>query len=65
MGKIASQVFIESLPIGRLGVAAVSFWEAAMLIEKRRSTTQEFSLVTADEKFFYGSHFIKKVKLRL
>ena len=38
LGAIALQTIIESLPTGQLGVATISFWEVAMLIEKNRLT---------------------------
>jgi PIN domain nuclease of toxin-antitoxin system len=40
LGKIALQTIIESLSAGQLGVATISFWEVAMLIEKQRLTMQ-------------------------
>ncbi|MBV5327261.1 MAG: type II toxin-antitoxin system VapC family toxin [Chlorobium sp.] len=40
LGKIALQAIIESLGVGQLGVATISFWEVAMLIEKQRLTMQ-------------------------
>lgn len=40
LGKIAVQTIIESLSAGQLGVATISFWEVAMLIEKQRLTMQ-------------------------
>jgi PIN domain nuclease of toxin-antitoxin system len=40
LGKIALQAIIESLSTGQLGVATISFWEVAMLIEKQRLTMQ-------------------------
>ena len=35
LGAIALQTIIESLPTGQLGVGTISFWEVAMLIEKK------------------------------
>ena len=40
LGKIALQTIIESLSTGQLGVATISFWEVAMLVEKQRLTMQ-------------------------
>lgn len=40
LGKIALQTIIESLSAGQLGVATISFWEVAMLVEKQRLTMQ-------------------------
>ncbi len=40
LGNIALQTIIESLSTGQLGVATISFWEVAMLIEKQRLTMQ-------------------------
>jgi PIN domain nuclease of toxin-antitoxin system len=40
LGSIALQAIIESLPAGQLGVATISFWEIAMLVEKRRLAMQ-------------------------
>ena len=36
LGKFALQAINESLAIGQLGVATISFWEVAMLVEKQR-----------------------------
>ncbi|MGB5230273.1 MAG: type II toxin-antitoxin system VapC family toxin [Desulfoprunum sp.] len=40
LGANALQAIIEALPAGQLGVATISFWEIAMLIEKNRLTMQ-------------------------
>ena len=40
LGKIALQTIIEALSLGQLGVATISFWEVAMLVEKQRLTMQ-------------------------
>ncbi len=40
LGNSALQTIIESLSAGQLGVATISFWEVAMLIEKQRLTLQ-------------------------
>jgi PIN domain nuclease of toxin-antitoxin system len=40
LGKIALHTIIESLSSGQLGVATISFWEVAMLVEKQRLTIQ-------------------------
>lgn len=40
LGKIALQTIIEALSSGQLGVATISFWEVAMLVEKQRLTMQ-------------------------
>ncbi len=40
LGKISLQTIIESLSKGQLGIATISFWEVAMLIEKQRLTMQ-------------------------
>jgi PIN domain nuclease of toxin-antitoxin system len=40
LGEIALQTIIESLSAGQLGVATISFWEVAMLVEKQRLTMQ-------------------------
>ncbi len=40
LGKIALQTINESLASGQLGVATISFWEVAMLLEKQRLTMQ-------------------------
>lgn len=40
LGKLALQTIVESLSAGQLGVATISFWEVAMLIEKQRLTMQ-------------------------
>jgi len=40
LGKTALQTINESLATGQLGVATISFWEVAMLIEKQRLTMQ-------------------------
>lgn len=40
LGADALQAIVESLPAGQLGVATISFWEIAMLIEKNRLTMQ-------------------------
>lgn len=40
LGKTALQSINEALAIGQLGVAAISFWEITMLIEKQRLTLQ-------------------------
>jgi len=40
LGKIALQTIIESLGAGELGVATISFWEIAMLVEKQRLIMQ-------------------------
>jgi len=40
LGKIALQTIVESLSTGQLGVATISFWEVAMLIEKQRLAMQ-------------------------
>ena len=40
LGKAALQTINESLATGQLGVATISFWEVAMLIEKQRLTMQ-------------------------
>lgn len=40
LGSIALQTINESLASGQLGVATISFWEVAMLIEKQRLTMQ-------------------------
>ena len=40
LGKIALQKIIQSLSSNQLGVAAISFWEVAMLIEKQRLVMQ-------------------------
>jgi PIN domain nuclease of toxin-antitoxin system len=40
LGELALQTIIESLSAGQLGVATISFWEVAMLIEKQRLTMQ-------------------------
>ena len=36
LGKTALQIINESLTAGQLGVATISFWEIAMLVEKQR-----------------------------
>jgi len=36
LGKIALDIINESLVSGQLGVATISFWEVAMLVEKQR-----------------------------
>ena len=36
LGKTALQIINESLATGQLGVATISFWEVAMLVEKQR-----------------------------
>ncbi len=36
LGKTALQIINESLATGQLGVATISYWEIAMLIEKQR-----------------------------
>ena len=36
LGKTALQIINESLAAGQLGVATISFWEIAMLVEKQR-----------------------------
>lgn len=36
LGKTALQSIDESLATGQLGVATISFWEVAMLVEKQR-----------------------------
>lgn len=36
LGETALQIINESLTSGQLGVATISFWEIAMLIEKQR-----------------------------
>ncbi|MCJ7603101.1 MAG: type II toxin-antitoxin system VapC family toxin [Desulfobulbaceae bacterium] len=36
LGKTALQTINESLVTGQLGVATISFWEVAMLVEKQR-----------------------------
>lgn len=38
IGKTALTLIDESLAIGQLGVATISFWEVAMLVEKQRLT---------------------------
>ena len=38
LGETALQLIDESLAIGQLGIAAISFWEVAMLVEKQRLT---------------------------
>lgn len=40
LGKTALQTINEALTSGQLGVATISFWEVAMLIEKQRLTMQ-------------------------
>ena len=40
LGKIALQKIIQSLSSNQLGVAAISFWEVAMLIENQRLVMQ-------------------------
>ncbi|MBC8318544.1 MAG: hypothetical protein H8E41_11605 [Desulfobulbaceae bacterium] len=35
LGKTARQSIDQSLAIGQLGVATISFWEVAMLVEKQ------------------------------
>jgi len=40
LGKAALQTINESLTSDRLGVATISFWEVAMLIEKQRLVMQ-------------------------
>lgn len=40
LGKTALQTINDSLTRGQLGVATISFWEVAMLIEKQRLTMQ-------------------------
>lgn len=40
LGEIALKKIIESLSAGQLGVAAISFWEVAMLMEKQRLIMQ-------------------------
>jgi len=40
LGNMALRTIIESLAAGQLGVATISFWEVAMLIEKQRLTMQ-------------------------
>lgn len=40
LGKTALQTINDSLTSGQLGVATISFWEVAMLIEKQRLTMQ-------------------------
>ncbi len=40
LGRIALHAINESLATGELGVATISFWEVAMLIEKQRLTMQ-------------------------
>jgi len=48
LGKTALQTINESLANSQLGVATISFWEVAMLIEKQRLTMQ---LELADWRF--------------
>jgi len=36
LGKTALQTINEALAIGQLGLATISFWEVAMLVEKQR-----------------------------
>lgn len=38
LGETALQSIDESLATGQLGVATISFWEVAMLVEKQRLT---------------------------
>ena len=40
LGKIALQTIIESLSAHQLGIATISFWEVAMLVEKQRLAIQ-------------------------
>lgn len=40
LGTTALQTINDSLTSGQLGVATISFWEVAMLIEKQRLTMQ-------------------------
>ncbi len=40
LGKTALHTIDEALTSGQLGVATISFWEVAMLIEKHRLTMQ-------------------------
>lgn len=40
LGEIALQKIIQSLSSNQLGVATISFWEVAMLIEKQRLVMQ-------------------------
>jgi PIN domain nuclease of toxin-antitoxin system len=40
LGKAALQTIDESLTSGQLGVATISFWEVAMLIDKQRLAMQ-------------------------
>lgn len=40
LGKSALKRIDESLATGQLGVAAISFWETAMLVEKGRLTME-------------------------
>jgi PIN domain nuclease of toxin-antitoxin system len=40
LGEIALQKIIQSLSSSQLGVATISFWEVAMLIEKQRLVMQ-------------------------
>jgi PIN domain nuclease of toxin-antitoxin system len=40
LGKAALQTINEALATDRLGVATISFWEIAMLVEKQRLTMQ-------------------------
>lgn len=40
LGKTALQTINESLASGQLGVATISFWEVAMLIDKQRLSMQ-------------------------
>jgi len=40
LGKTALQTIDEALTSGQLGVATISFWEVAMLIDKQRLTMQ-------------------------
>lgn len=40
LGKNALRAINDALAAGQLGVATVSFWEVAMLVEKKRITMQ-------------------------
>ncbi|MHB1015255.1 MAG: type II toxin-antitoxin system VapC family toxin [Desulfurivibrionaceae bacterium] len=40
LGRTALHAINESLATGELGIATISFWEVAMLIEKQRLTMQ-------------------------
>ena len=48
LGKAALQTIDEALTSGQLGVATISFWEVAMLIDKQRLTMQT---ILADWRF--------------